>query len=238
MSGNGSITIIEGMELNGFLIQLANITPGRFKEETNFECYIRTIDGEVSQDFVVRGKYFSGRGEFYKPWIDIYYFDHASFGQSGTLHLSERGFDKKLFATLTSLLPAGAHFMVVYNNHEETREGLERGYPPPATQIGYLLWKSGCTWFKDWYFAEGFAEGDVKLQGDKPLDEQNRRNDLLRTHRELADFLKSEKDRASQKTIERAREVFGDIEKELSGDSTRLHGLSVASSSSRQEETT
>lgn len=122
MLGNDSIVVIEGSELDGFLLHLANVTPGRFIEETNFECYLNSIDGMVSRNPIIRGKYFSGRGEFYKPWIDIYYYEHAAFIRSATVNLSERGLDKKLFATLSSLLPAGAHFMVVYQNHKETRE--------------------------------------------------------------------------------------------------------------------
>lgn len=34
--------------------------------------------------------------------------------------------------------------------------------------LGYALFRAGCTWFKDWYFAEGGREGDTKLQGNKP----------------------------------------------------------------------
>ncbi|NIU83604.1 MAG: DUF1122 domain-containing protein, partial [Candidatus Thorarchaeota archaeon] len=44
-----------------------------------------------------------------------------------------------------------------------------------------------------WYFAEGFWEGDVKLQGNKPLNEENRRKNLLEIRKELTEFLKKEK---------------------------------------------
>jgi hypothetical protein len=216
MPGNDSIDIIEGKELDGFYLQLGNVTPGRFTEETKFECYLRTIDGKTSRNPVVQGRLFSGRGGFYRPWIEIYYFEHAAF-ESSTVDLSETGLDKKLFAALSSLLPPGAHFMVVYQNHEETREGLEHGFPASTTPIGYLLWKSGCTWFKDWYFAEGFREGDVKLQGNKPLNEQNRRNNLLEARRELADFLKKDmEDRIFQEARRRAKELLDSIDRELS----------------------
>jgi hypothetical protein len=107
--------------------------------------------------------------------------------------------------------------MVVYLNHEETRKGLEQGVPAPATPLGYLLWKSGCTWFKDWYFAEGFREGDVKLQGNEPLSEEDRRKDLLEMRREITEFLKKEKEdeKLLHDAKRRAENVLRDIAKEI-----------------------
>jgi len=95
---------------------------------------------------------------------------------------------------------------------------LEQGVPAPATPIGYLLWKSGCKWFKDWYFAEGFWEGDVKLQGNKPLNEENRRKDMLKTRKELTEFLKKEKgkEKLFLDARKRAKTVLEDIAKDIS----------------------
>ncbi len=127
------------------------------------------------------------------------------FKSSKTVDLSKRGLNEKLFKHLSDLLPGSGHIMVIYLNHEETRKGLELGVPAPATPIGYLLWKSGCTSFKDWYFAEGFLEGDVKLQGNKPLNEKNRRKDLLERREERL-FLAARK---------RAEDVLKDIKRDL-----------------------
>jgi len=180
--------------------------------------YLKAVDGEISENSVVRGKYFSGRGEFYKPWLEIYYNKLAKFKPSKTVSLSYRGLDENLFKHLLNLLPTGSHIMVVYSNHEETRKGLERGVPAPATPIGYLLWKSGCTRFKDWYFAEGFWEGDVKLQGSKSLNEEKRRKDLLETRKELTEFLNKEKgaEKLFLDARKRAEDVLKDIAREIS----------------------
>ena len=126
--------------------------------------------------------------------------------------------DEKLFKHLSDLLPPSGHIMVVYLNHEETSKGLGRGVPASATPIGYLLWKSGCTWFKDWYFAEGFWEGDVKLQGNKPLNEENRRKDLLEIRRRLTEFLKKEKrkEKLFLDARKRAEKVLKDLSREIS----------------------
>jgi len=209
---------IEGKKLDGYVLHVDDISRGRFVDEINFELYLKAIDGETSENPVVTGKYFAGRGEFYKPWLEIYYDNHAKFESSKVIDLSEKELDKKLFKHLSRLLPPNSHIMVIYVNHGETREGLERAVPAPATPIGYLLWKSGCTWFKDWYFSEGFWEGDVKLQGNKPLNEENRREGLLEIRKELIEFLEKEKrkEKLFLDARKRAKEVLKDIEKEIS----------------------
>jgi hypothetical protein len=208
------ISSIEGKGLNGYILEVANLSRRRFVEETNFELFLKNAKGETSENPVVRGTHFSGRGEYYKPWLEIYYYNRVSFSPSKILDLSEKGLDKKMFKLLLRLIPPGAHIMVVYLNHEETRKGLERGVPPPATPIGYLLWKSGCTWFKDWYFAEGFMEGDVKLQGNKPLNEAHRRKNSLQIRKELTAFLKKEKadEKLFLEAMKRAENILKDIE--------------------------
>ena len=218
MLKKNSISSVEGKKLNGYVLHVNNISRGRFVEETNFELYLKAVGGETSENPAVKGKYFSGRGKFYKPWLEIYYYNHVKFKSSKIVDLSERGLDEKLFKHLSDLLPSGAHIMVVYLNHEETRKGLEQGVPAPATPIGYLLWKSGCTWFKDWYFAEGFWEGDVKLQGNKPLNEEHRRRELLETRKELTEFLKKEKgkEKLFLDARKRAEDVLKDIAREIS----------------------
>jgi len=179
--------------------------------------YLKAIGGETSENPVVEGKHFSGRGESYKPWIEIYYNNIVKFKSSKIVDLSKKGLDEKLFKHLSDILPVGAHIMVVYLNHEETRKGLERDVPAPATPIGYLLWKSGCTWFKDWYFAEGFREGNVKLQGNKPLNEEDRRKNLLEIRKELTDFLKKERRREKLflDARKRAKGALKDIAREI-----------------------
>lgn len=105
--------------------------------------------------------------------------------------------------------------MVVYANHEETRKGLERGIPAPATSIRRLLWKSGFTSFEDWYFAEGFWEGDVKLQGNKPLNEDHRKRDLLETRKELVEFLRGETEQLFLGARKKAEDTLKVVKREI-----------------------
>lgn len=221
-----SISSIEGKRLNGYVLHIDNLSRGRFIEETAFELYLKAIDGEISENPTVKGTHFSGRGEFYKPWLEIYYDTHVKFKSSKIVDLSERGLDEKLFKHLSDLLPPNGHIMVAYLDHEETRKGLEQGVPAPATPLGYLLWKSGCTWFKDWYFAEGFWEGDIKLQGNKPLNEENRRKDMLEIQKELTEFLKKAKreERLLLDAGKRAQDALKDIGREIHKLKLRTHG--------------
>ncbi len=180
---------LEGKSLNGYLLHVQNLSIGRFPEETNFIVFLKAEDGTISKNAVVKGKYFAGRGKFYKPWLEINYYCVVQFNSSKTVILSDNSLDEKLFKNLLKLLPPGSHIMVVYSNHKETREALDRGVPAVVTPIGYLLWKSGCTWFKNWYYSEGFWEGDIKLQGNKPMNQNHRRKNLLEIRKELIELL-------------------------------------------------
>lgn len=212
-----SLSGLNWKKLDGYSIKMGKTSAGRYSEAVNFELYLVDQKGESCDNPVIWGTFFGGRGEVYKPWVEVYFKEEVTFKSSGTLKLADAGIDGALFRALVELIPPGGHIMVVYLNHENTRKGLERGVPAPATPIGYLLWKSGCTWFKDWYFAEGFREGDVKLQGDKPLNEENMRKNLLEMRKELDEFLKKEK--RKEKLIldarKRAEDVLKDIKREI-----------------------
>ena len=94
---------------------------------------------------------------------------------------------------------------------------LVNGVMGEFKDLGYLLWKSGCTWFKNWYFSEGFWEGDIKLQGNTPPDNTNRIRNWRETQNELTKFLKSEKsiDPILMNAQNKAQEILCAIEKEL-----------------------
>jgi hypothetical protein len=51
------------------------------------------------------------------------------------------------------------------------------------------LFRRGFTWFKDWYFPEGFMEGDQKLQAEKPIDEHASQRHRARWVREINVFI-------------------------------------------------
>lgn len=59
--------------------------------------YLKTIEGETSENPVVNGTYFPGRGETYTPWLEIYCHHLAKFKPPKVVNLSEGGSDEKLF---------------------------------------------------------------------------------------------------------------------------------------------
>ncbi len=107
--------------------------------------------------------------------------------------------------------------MIVYQNHNETKDGLAKRIPPPVTPIGYLLWSVGCTWFKDWYFSEGLLEGELKLQGNKPLNIKDRKRNLIQIRNELNTFVNSisSKESIYIKAKERGKNILKKIINEI-----------------------
>ena len=89
--------------------------------------------------------------------------------------------------------------------------GLQRGFPPVGTPLGYALFRAGCTWFKDWYFAEGGREGDTKLQGNKPSSAELQAEQVARLRAELQVWLAgvpAEPDDVLRRPRERARSAL------------------------------
>ncbi len=166
--------------LGKYTIKITNIKPGLISDILNFELYLQNSNKELSKNPIINCSFFKGRKNNY-PWVDFYYYPQISF-LNNTVNITNEKLSETLFQFISNLIPDGGHIMVVYLNHIETNLGLQKGVPPPITELGYLLWNTGCTWFKDWYFSEGFREGDVKLQGEKPLNKIIQKEHLLHTY--------------------------------------------------------
>jgi hypothetical protein len=158
------------------------VNAARFVEQAYFT--IRLVEersGDLSVDPVFAGLFSAGRrSQTIRGWVDGDFFDFVLFSDRARFSLSEFALDIELFKLLGGLVPPGGSFMVSYSLfskevrvHRETKLGLDRGYPPVVTPLGFLLFGAGCGMgFKDWYFAEGGREGPEKLQGYKPLDSE------------------------------------------------------------------
>ncbi|BCU67126.1 hypothetical protein HS7_05630 [Sulfolobales archaeon HS-7] len=121
---------------------------------------------------------FFPRREVYSPWADL---DYSPW---------PRKYNKEvdIVTYLVNLVGPGGKVMISYESDEETRKLLLRGIPPQITPLGFSMVKSGITWFKDWYFAEGGNEGNVKLQGNVPLHESERKRQLLELLEEIKNY--------------------------------------------------
>lgn len=182
-----------GMPLDGCTLEPRDFKRGRTERESYFNLFL-LLEGKRSRGPVVQGLFFSGRGDYIKAWIEFRYNPRAEFDGGTVLDLEERGLTAGMFSLLGAMIPPGGSMMAIYGAEAhavcaDTEWGLKRSFPPPATPLGYYLWKSGMRWFKDWYFPEGWMEGGMKLQATRPL---NQDICLLREEqaaRELAAFL-------------------------------------------------
>ncbi|MEM3085761.1 MAG: DUF1122 family protein [Halobacteria archaeon] len=152
---------LEGRKVGTRALRLLSVRPGRFPEEKRFEMLLGG-----GRNPVLSGIAFEGRPPI-RRWMEFRY-DPAPL--SG-------GEPEGLFRLLGAAVGPGGHLSVKYESaeHRTTARALAAGVPPPATPLGFLLWSAGCRWFKDWYFSEGWLEGEQKLQGNVPLDGEHRR---------------------------------------------------------------
>ncbi len=203
---------LDGRRVGRCIVRLVNVDSSRLPEARRFSLALVDSKGRVSGS-VVEGRYFAGRGKWIKPWVEIDYRASASF-DGEEKELTDESI-AGIFEALSGLVPPGGHFMVKYGEHEKTARALALNVPPPATPIGYLLWRAGFRWFKDWYFPEGWLEGDQKLQGNKPLDEEHERRRAKETVIELKAFLNGKfdwEDELLGKCRELARKILRSIE--------------------------
>jgi len=118
--------------------------------------------------------------------------------------LGDREFDfagstleKELVNCLSKNIAPGETLFFEYIYDFETWKALELGVPPHLTRLGYLLFSNGFTWFKDWYYAEGFMEGNPKLQVEKPLSEEVKTRHIRELCIETSNFIVNAKRKQS-----------------------------------------
>ena len=178
---------LEGTITSRGALRLVEVQAGRFPEEHD------AVVAVASERPAIHVKHFAGRpAARIPPWIEA------------TVPPYDERFAAEVVAALGTLLPPGGRLMVVYRQ-DETERGLQRGIPPAATPLGHALYLAGCTWFKDWYFAEGGREGETKLQGNKPPDAEAERREVARLHADLRGWLDGVPERSDELTG-RARE--------------------------------
>jgi len=206
---------LDGLNLGKYKLLLKNLyrPKSREKEVRYFELYLIDKDN-VSYDPIVKGLFSLGRKNLnIKPYYDID-FDYKPRFKGYEIDLRIEALDIHLFNILSNLLEVGSKFIVsvaLINKpklHEETYVNLERGVPPIATYLGYLLYR--CKFgdnYKLWMIREGGREGSPALQGER-LKEFNKK-----MIEELYLFLKSPVigDTYDMEARERAKEVLKEL---------------------------
>jgi hypothetical protein len=164
---------LDGKKLGEHTLHVGAVQKGAFAGVFSFSLLVK-------EQTIVSGLYYTG-SKWIRPWMEI---DYTPITGSERDSIGEA-----LFQLLSELIPPGGHLSVSYLDHKVTARALLAGVPPAATPIGFLLWRSGFRWFKDWYFAEGWKEGGIKLQGEKPLNEARKRANTQKIVEEVTDFL-------------------------------------------------
>jgi hypothetical protein len=157
----------KGISMNGYTLLARKITLGRFREEQNFELLYRN---EKREDYLLRAKVFHGRPPDYFPWVELFDIKEPLCAGSTRTCYFDSSLEDAILRMFSEYLGPGARLFVEYYTDRETREQLQMDLPAVLSRLGYKMFKLGFTWFKDWYFPEGYLEGNQKLQAEKPLD--------------------------------------------------------------------
>ncbi len=192
-----------GIQVGGLKIYAERVFPGRFPEEVNLEIHVK------GGGRLLNLKAFKGR-EFYRPWVEV--FDIVPRLKVGGVEFNYFGSDAEDLVIGLFRLPPGGRFFVEYYEDEETWREMRYGVPPPATRLGYKLFKLGYTWFKDWYYPEGFMEGGIKLQAEKPVNLEAEARHLREIRSELEMFLERG---GFPRALERAKKILEEIREKL-----------------------
>ncbi len=153
----------KGIKVSEFVLKTAKVTPGRFAEEENVEISIS--DGKHTEHLMF-AKVFHGRKPDYGQWVEL-------FGVNADMRLGAKNvayygsvIEERIITLFATSMKSGEIF-VEYDGDPETKWLLHHSVPPALTRPGFILYKLGFTWFKDWYYPEGFMEGSMKLQAEK-----------------------------------------------------------------------
>ena len=113
--------------------------------------------------------------------------------------------EKTILDLVSKYLGRGEKIYIEYINDHEIMYQLDRDFPIPVSRLGYKLFLRGFTWFKNWYFPEGFMEGNPKLGGEKPLNKDYLNKHLRSILKDVEIFLGHESSlREVNKYVEKA----------------------------------
>ncbi len=184
-----------------------NFEEGRIREQKYFDLQLE-MDGEEKR--LMRISIYKGKEPYYKPWIEMFSIRNSlNFGEERFSYFDSK-VEKELLDIFASHMDEGGRIFVEYQNDKISMRELSSGVPEPCSRLGYELFKRGFTWFKDWYFSEGFHEGNQKIQGEKPIDDEHKKKHLDQIKNQVEEFLEGEESQ-NEKTLKRAQKILEEI---------------------------
>lgn len=204
---------LDGRRLGPHTLRVTRVQPGEKSGWTRFHLLLSGGAGDFAPPVVEAIYSAGGRGVL--PWIEVLAYQPLLQRPGETVDLSTHGWDVELFSSLGELVPPGGHLMVGCETppHQETYQALLKGVPPAATPLGAVLFQAGFRKVKFFYLAEGGWEGQQKLWGEKPLDEEMKRQWDSATARDLKSFLAAPgADPAATRCIPQATALLRELE--------------------------
>jgi len=185
----------EGIQKNDFSFHGKNFEEGRIKNQEYFDLYMKKKGVEKR---LMRISIYKGKKPYYQPWVEMFSIKSSLMFDKERFYYFDSKIEEELLDFLTSQMGEGSRIFIEYQYDKKTMKELSRGVPEPCTRLGYKLFQRGFTWFKDWYFSEGFHEGNQKLQGEKPIDDEHRKNQIKHINNQLTNFLENLKEQKEE----------------------------------------
>ena len=186
----------EGLPVSDLAIVALDARPGRFAEEA-----VVSVGGSDGQNRAPLAALilYRGRVEIFaqRPCISL---------DNRRLPFFDSPLEQALLSTVADALGPGDRVFVDCEADEETLMGMRWGVPEVITRAGYHLYRLGFTWFKSWYYPEGFREGGQKLQAEKPVDETARARHVRVLYESVQHFLARAHDLPPHPVVARALE--------------------------------
>ena len=154
-------------EIRRALQEYHNITP-------TIKIQRMKIKGIKKIEIIINGQHtltilaFQGRPPHYRPWIEFTNINPRQYPQ----------IEDTILDIIAQNTPPATPLYIEYLWDKTTLKELETGTHPALTRLGAKLLIRGYTWFKDWYYPEGWLEGTQKLQAEKPQTPQQAKQHL------------------------------------------------------------
>jgi len=198
---------------DNYSLELLETHDHTFIEQKHVRYFLKDNKTDTfSISAVIEGLISLGRKEITPGWIDIDIFPKVTINSNKI----ELDFQQliNIMEFLGKFLPQGGHIMFSYSMitgetelHKETWISLQKGIPEALSPIGELLVHAGAVSFKNWYFAEGALEGNIKLQGNIPLNINDAKDKIRALIQEIEIFIDENRER-KERHIVKALERF------------------------------
>jgi len=178
--------------------------PKQRKGHFDFSLFLKDRHGQICRNPVIQGICSKGnRARHIRNWFDFHYYDQTDFNSKNPVILSQTdNLAEDLFRLIgTALEPGGMLFVSLITDmiwniksdpHKITRDCFSRvslNIPPPATPLGYLLFRSGCLNIKTQAFD---VQGSSRIAGEKAPTEEYEKKFLTQMKDQLKDYLERE----------------------------------------------